>query len=95
MQILKSPLITEKVSELNEKGVYGFVVDRNANKIQIKKAVEEIYGVTVDKVRTINYEGKEKTRYTKARVISGRKPSFKKALVTLQEGDVIDLYENL
>lgn len=74
---------------------FGFVVDRNANKIQIKAAVEEAYGVSVDSVRTMNYAGKSKSRFTKAGVISGRTNHFKKAIVQLSEGDTIDFYSNI
>ncbi|MEN7548242.1 50S ribosomal protein L23 [Rapidithrix thailandica] len=94
MQVLKRPIITEKASEKNEAGVYGFVVDKRANKIEIKKAVESKYGVTVEGVRTAILPGKPKSRYTKTNFISGHSASFKKAYVTLVEGDVIDLYEN-
>lgn len=92
MSVLVRPLVTEKVSALNEKGKYGFVVDRKANKVEIKKAVEKMYGVTVEDVNTMNYLGKKKTRYTKSKIITGRAPSFKKAIVTVAEGDVIDFY---
>ncbi|MDH5396583.1 MAG: 50S ribosomal protein L23 [Cyclobacteriaceae bacterium] len=95
MNILLKPLVTEKVSELNESGKYGFVVAANANKVEIKKAVEKMYGVTVESVNTMNYLGKMKTRYTKSRVLSGRKSSFKKAIITLTEGDVIDFYSEI
>ncbi len=95
MTVLKKPLVTEKVSALNEKGKYGFVVDKDANKVQIKTAVEKMYGVTVEKVATMNYSGKAKSRYTKSRVITGKTPSFKKAIVTLAEGDVIDFYGSI
>lgn len=95
MTVLKRPLVTEKVSELNEKGKYGFVVDNDANKVEIKKAVEKLYGVTVEKVSTMRYQGKAKTRYTKAKVISGRTNGFKKAIVTVREGEVIDFYGNI
>ncbi len=95
MTVLKRPLVTEKVSELNEKGKYGFIVDKKANKIEIKKAVEKMYGVTVEKVATMRYPGKEKSRYTKSRIITGRTPSFKKAIVTLAAGDVIDFYGSI
>ena len=74
---------------------YGFVVNKNANKIQIKKAVEKMYGVTVDDVNTMNYRGKWKSRYTKAGMIVGRKNDIKKAVITLSEGDVIDFYSNI
>ncbi len=95
MSILKKPLVTEKVSALNESGKYGFIVDENANKVQIKKAVEDTYGVTVEDVNTMRYQGKMKSRYTKSRIISGRKNSFKKAIVTVAEGEVIDFYSGI
>lgn len=95
MSVLIKPVVTEKVSALNEKGKYGFIVNRKANKVEIKKAVEKMYGVTVEDVNTMNYLGKLKTRYTKSRVISGRSPSYKKAIVTVAEGDVIDFYSEI
>ena len=95
MSVLKKPLVTEKVSALNEKGRYGFIVDINANKVEIRKAVEKQYGVNVEKVNTMVVMGKKKTRYTKAGVLAGRKPSYKKAIVTLAEGEVIDFYSNV
>ena len=95
MSILVKPLVTEKVSALNEKGKYGFVVNRKANKVEIKKEVEKMYGVTVESVNTMNYLGKSKSRFTKSRVITGRAPSFKKAIVTVAEGDVIDFYSEI
>ncbi len=95
MSILMSPLVTEKVSALNEKGKYGFVVAAEANKIEIKNTVEKMYGVNVARVNTINVLGKFKSRFTKAGVLSGRKASYKKAIVTLAEGEVIDFYSNV
>ena len=95
MSVLRKPLVTEKVSSLNEKGKYGFIVDAEANKVEIKKAVEKQYGVNVERVNTMNVMGKLKTRYTKAGVLSGRKPNYKKAIVTLAEGEVIDFYSNV
>ena len=96
MSILIKPTITEKMTAASEEfNRYGFVVDRNANKIQIKGAVEEAYGVTVDSVRTMNYAGKSKSRFTKAGVISGRTSHFKKAIVQLADGDSIDFYSNI
>lgn len=95
MSVLKKPLVTEKVSALNEKGKYGFIVDMDANKIEIKNAVEKQYGVNVERVNTMVVMGKKKTRYTKAGVLSGRKPSYKKAIVTLVAGEVIDFYSNV
>jgi large subunit ribosomal protein L23 len=93
--ILKKPIVTEKVSAQNEKGVYGFVVDNKANKVEIKKAVEKMYGVTVEAVRTMRYAGKKKTRQTMSKVVTGRTPSFKKAFVKLKEGDIIDFYSGI
>jgi large subunit ribosomal protein L23 len=95
MSILKKPLVTEKVSALNEKGKYGFLVDATANKVEIKKAVEKQYGVNVEKVNTLNVMGKMKTRYTKTGILSGRQQNYKKAIVTLAEGEVIDFYSNV
>lgn len=95
MSVLKKPLVTEKVSALNEKGKYGFIVDAEANKVEIKKAVEKQYGVNVERVNTMNVMGKLKTRYTKAGVLSGRRPNYKKAIVTLAAGEVIDFYSNV
>lgn len=95
MSILKRPLVTEKISALNEKGKYGFIVDLTANKLEIKQAVETMYGVTVEKVNTISVMGKHKTRYTKAGVLAGRKPNYKKAIVKLKAGEVIDFYSNV
>jgi large subunit ribosomal protein L23 len=95
MSVLKKPLVTEKVSAMNEKGKYGFIVDADANKVEIKKAVEKQYGVNVERINTMNVMGKLKTRYTKAGVLSGRKRNYKKAIVTLAEGEVIDFYSNV
>ncbi len=95
MSVLKKPLVTEKISALNEKGRYGFFVDINANKVEIKKAVEKQYGVNVTSVNTMNAMGKLKTRYTKTGILAGRKPNYKKAIVTLAEGEVIDFYSNV
>jgi large subunit ribosomal protein L23 len=95
MSILKRPLVTEKVSSLNEKGKYGFIVDLTANKVEVKNAVEKMYGVTVERVNTMSVMGKLKVRSTKAGMLKGRKPNYKKAIVTLKEGDVIDFYGNV
>lgn len=95
MSILKKPLVTEKVSALNEKGKYGFIVDIKANKVEIKKAVEKLYGVNVEKVNTISVMGKLKVRYSQTGILAGRKPNYKKAIVTLAEGEVIDFYSNV
>lgn len=96
MSILKKPVITEKMTALTESSNrYGFVVDSNANKIQIKEAVEKMYSVSVDSVNTMNYNGKHKTRYTKTGWVEGRTNQFKKAIVTLIDGDTIDFYSNI
>ena len=91
--VLVRPLITEKVNNQMEKnGRYTFEVDRTANKLEIKKAVEEFYGVKVTDVNTIVVPGKSKSRFTKAGFIQGVKGAYKKAVVTLSEGDSIDLF---
>ena len=95
MHVLKRPLITKKVAAFNEKGVYGLIVDIKANKIDIKQAVEKTYNVVVNSVNTLRYAGKQKTRYTKVGLSKGKRPAYKKALVTLREGEVIDFYSNL
>ncbi len=96
MKVIIKPIVTEKMTEVSEKlNRYGFVVDKKANKLQIKDAVEELYNVTVASVNTMVYAGKEKSRYTKSGVIVGRTNSFKKAIVTLAEGDQIDFYSNI
>jgi large subunit ribosomal protein L23 len=94
--ILIRPLITEKMTSIQEKqGKYGFIVDVNANKIEIKKAIESTYGVNVMKLNTLRYDGKAKSRYTKAGVLSGRTASYKKAIVKLAAGETIDFYSNI
>lgn len=95
MAILIKPLVTEKVSAMNEHGKYGFVVDKSANKVQIKKEVEKVYGVTVESVNTMVHPGKSKKRYTKSKVIEGRTPAYKKAVVQVAEGDIIDFYSGI
>lgn len=74
---------------------YGFIVDNKANKIEIKKAVQDLYGVIVTDVNTMRYAGKSKSRFTKAGLLVGKTNSFKKAIVTLQSGDKIDFYSNI
>lgn len=96
MGIIIKPIVTEKMTVQGEKlNRYGFIVDREANKIQIKAAVEQAYGVTVADVNTVNYNGKRKSRYTKAGLLSGRTNAFKKAIVTLAGDDKIDFYANI
>ncbi len=96
MDILLKPIVTEKMTAHGEKlNRFGFLVDKKANKIQIKKAVEEMYGVNVVAVNTMIYAGKNKSRFTRTGVISGKTNSLKKAVVTLAEGDTIDFYSNI
>ena len=96
MNILLKPIITEKMNDQGEKlNRYGFIVHKQANKIQIREAVEDMYGITVDSVNTMRYGGKRQVRHTKTGILSGKKPSFKKAIVTLVEGDTIDFYSSI
>lgn len=96
MEILVKPIVTEKMTDQGEKlNRYGFVVDKHANKVQIKQAVEELYDVTVTDVNTMRYAGKSKTRYTRSGVQSGSTSAFKKAIVTIAEGEAIDFYSNI
>jgi large subunit ribosomal protein L23 len=94
--ILKQPLITEKMTKISEKlNRYGFIVDERANKVEIKKAVEKMYNVTVESVNTINVASKRKQRYTKTGFVSGSTGTYKKAVVTLKKGESIDFYSNI
>ena len=96
MNILLKPIVTEKMTSQGDKfNRYGFLVAKNANKLQIKKAVEDLYGVTVDSVNTMRYGGKLKSRNTKSGILVGRNASTKKAVVTLAEGNKIDFYSNI
>ncbi len=91
--VLVKPILSEKANKQTEKqNRYSFVVDKRANKLEIKKAIEEFYGVQVDNVNTIVVPSKAKSKYTKAGYIVGRKPSKKKAIVTVAKGETIDLY---
>ena len=96
MSIVIKPVITEKMTAMGEKlNRYGFIVQRKANKLQIKQAIEELYGVQVQSVNTMVTPGKAKTRYTKSGFISGQTSARKKAIVTLKEGETIDFYSNI
>ena len=96
MGILIKPIVTEKLTVQGEKlNRYGFIVDREANKLQIKAAVEQLYNVTVADVNTVNYHGKRKSRYTKAGMLQGRTNHYKKAYVTLVGEEKIDFYANI
>lgn len=95
-QILIKPLITEKMSlDTERRNSYGFVVADGANKIEIKKAIEKEYGVTVTSVRTLRVDGKQRQRYTKTGVVKGRTNGYKKAIVSIGEGEMIDFYDNI
>ena len=96
MSIIKKPIITEKMTNQSERyNRYAFVVDRKVNKIEIKKAVAEMYDVSVDSVRTMICIGKKRVRGTKSGMIVGKTSTYKKAIVTLAEGDTIDFYSNI
>ncbi len=96
MDILIKPIVTEKMTDQGETlNRFGFVVRRDANKAEIKKAVEDLYNVTVASVNTMVYGGKRKSRYTKSGVITGKTSAYKKAIITLIEGDSIDFYSNI
>ena len=96
MGIIIKPIVTEKLTAQGDKlNRYGFIVDSKANKLQIKDAVEKLYGVSVAEVNTINYAGKKKSRYTKAGILRGRANHYKKAYITLAGEDKIDFYANI
>ena len=97
MGIIIKPIVTEKQTAITEKmpNRYGFRVSPDANKLEIKKAVEVMYGVNVESVNTMNYAGKKKSRYTKSGIINGKTSAFKKAIVTLKEGETIDFFSNI
>ncbi|WP_281801618.1 50S ribosomal protein L23 [Segatella maculosa] len=97
MAFIIKPLVTEKQTKITEKNPsrYGFIVRPEANKLQIKKEVESLYHVTVVDVNTLRYAGKRLSRYTKAGLIKGQKNAFKKAIVTVKDGDTIDFYSNI
>ena len=91
-QILIKPLITEKMTNLTaDEGKYGFIVNPKANKIEIAKAIEQSFEVKVVDVKTLNYSGKTKTQFRKSGRFSGKTAKYKKAIITLKEGDTIDL----
>jgi len=96
MSIIIKPVVSEKMTKIGEKhNRVAFRVRRDANKIEIKKAVEALYNVTVESVNTIQVKGKHKGRYTKAGMIEGTTPFYKKAIITLAEGSNIDFYSNI
>lgn len=94
--ILKRPLVTEKMTIQGEQlNRYAFIVQRRANKLSIKKAVEEMYGVSVETVRTMTMPGKARSRFTKSGITKGQTQARKKAIVTLVKGDTIDFFSNI
>ncbi|MBQ0158653.1 MAG: 50S ribosomal protein L23 [Bacteroidales bacterium] len=96
MAFIIKPMVTEKMTVITEKqNQYGFIVRPEANKLQIKAEVEALYNVTVVSVNTMRYAGKNKSRYTRAGLLRGRTNAFKKAVVTVKEGDTIDFYSNI
>ena len=97
MGIIVKPLVTEKMTAISDKmnNRFGFIVRPEFNKLEIKREIEATYNVTVLDVNTMRYQGKNKTRYTKSGLLKGRKNAFKKAIVTLKEGDTIDFYSNI
>ena len=97
MAFIVKPLVTEKMNQITEKksNRYGFIVRPEADKIAIKKEVEKLYNVTVKDVNTMRYAGKRSSRYTRAGLIRGQKNAYKKAIVTLNEGETIDFYSNI
>lgn len=96
MGVILKPVITEKMTDKGEKlNQFGFIVVNSANKLQIKEEVEDLYGVQVLSVNTMNYSGKRKSRFTKSGVISGKTKAFKKAVVTVAEGEIIDFFSNI
>jgi len=95
-QILIKPLITEKMTNLTaDEGKYGFIVNPKANKIEIAKAIEQRFQVKVVDVRTLNYSGKTKTQFRKSGRFTGKTAKYKKAIITLKEGDTIELFEQV
>ena len=96
MNILIKPIVTEKMTSQGDKlNRYGFFVDKRANKIQIKTAIEKTYGVSVSDVNTLRYSGKQKSRFTRSGLVSGKRNSIKKAIVTLGKGETMDFYSNI
>ena len=95
-EVLIKPILTEKANAQQDSlRRFSFKVARKANKLEIKKAIEEFYGVTVVDVNTAVVPGKNKTRHTKKGFVQGQKPAYKKAMITVAEGETIDLYANI
>ena len=93
MSLIIKPVISEKANYLTDlRGAYSFLVQPKANKIQIKKAIEVAYGVKVADVRTMIYAPKVSSKYTKKGLQVGKTNKLKKAIITLAEGEVIDIF---
>ena len=96
MKFIIRPLVTEKTNRLTDKEQkYGFIVSPRANKVQIKAEIEDLYNVSVTGISTMRYAGKNKSRYTRSGFTKGRTNAYKKAVVTLKDGDTIDFYSNI
>jgi large subunit ribosomal protein L23 len=95
MSVLKRPIITEKTTILGKAGKYVFEIGMTANKVEVAKAVEKMYGVTVTDVNTMRQIGRKKSRNTKKRASTGFTSTFKKAIITLKDGDMIDFYAEM
>ncbi len=96
MDILIRPIVTEKMTKQGETlNRYGFIVDKRADKLQIRAAIEKMYEVNVESVNTMRYAGRTKVRFTKAGVQKGKTNAYKKAIITLAKGEVIDFYSNI
>ncbi|MFC0185319.1 large subunit ribosomal protein L23 [Pseudarcicella hirudinis] len=95
MSIIKKPALTEKSQAMQASGKYAFVVDLTANKIEIAKEIKKMYGVEVVSVQTMRQIGKKKSRSTRTKVTSGRTSTFKKAIVTVAAGEIIDFYQGI
>ncbi|ACT95547.1 MULTISPECIES: 50S ribosomal protein L23 [Dyadobacter] len=92
MSVLKRPIITEKVTAQGGQGKYAFEVSLTANKVEIKKAVEKLFGVTVESVHTMRSIGKSKSRTSGGKFVTGKTSTIKKAIITVAEGEAIDIY---
>lgn len=91
--IIKRPILTEKMTMLGERHQFAFEVDINANKIEISNAIEKRFSVEIESIRTIRYKGKRKSQFTRRGRLAGSRPNWKKAIVTLKEGQTIELLE--
>ncbi|MFY7829785.1 MAG: 50S ribosomal protein L23 [Flectobacillus sp.] len=95
MSIIKRPILTEKTQELQKGGQYVFEVAVKSNKIEIAKEIKKMYGVDVESVNTLRQFGKKKSRSTRTKITTGYTSTFKKAIVTVAKGEVIDFYEGI